>query len=389
MQFESGTRYRERELAQGKENVVIAAGNCSATILPAFGGKIASLRAADHELIHAPLRPCKPRNPTMSFEESDAAGWDECLPSVAACSVPTPAGLANIPDHGDLWRVPWQVLEVSGDSVTMRARCFSLPLEMTRSMILAETSSGWRMQILYSLANLGTNRVPWSWAAHPLFSVDPGDRILLPESVKTVRVENSRGNRLGLKGSQIAWPTGNAPNISDPSRCLNVTRDAASEIADKLFTGSMQEEWCALERASIGLRITVRFDRTLTPYLGLWLCYGGWPESNPADNPDSPKQYCVALEPATAPADSLADTGEWSRWLDAGETATWPMELALDRIKIETPRAHRSERKMAEQEMVEQQWLNEKWLNSNEMRTAPNRIGAFLSATTGSLKSRN
>jgi galactose mutarotase-like enzyme len=319
-------------VAHGKENVVIAAGDCGITILPGQGGKIASIRVGSHLLLHPPLHPYGPLNTTMGFEEGDAGGWDECLPSVAACSIATPAGTATVPDHGDLWRTPWQVLDATEDSVTMRARCFSLPLELTRSMILTTTDSGYKVEFLYSLTNVGSHRVPWSWAAHPLFVCAKGDRIVLPPEVTTLRLEGSRNNRLGKRGDSVAWPMA---RIADGTlRDLRQARADNADIGDKLFAGQFTgqlsglglSDWCALERASIGLRITLRFDTTLTPCLGLWVCYGGWPEG------DGPKQVCIALEPTTAPVDSLAETGEWTRWLEAGETVNWPMTLEIDRM---------------------------------------------------------
>jgi galactose mutarotase-like enzyme len=311
-------------LAGGGENVVITAGDCSITVMPALGGKIASLRIGSHELLHAPLHPYGPRNQTMSFSEGDASGWDECLPSVAECAIATEAGLAAVPDHGDLWRVPWQVLETSSDSVTMRAQCFSLPLELTRSMILSETPTGWKLQSLYSLTSLGAYAVPWSWVAHPLFVCAPGDSIVLPREVQDLQLEGSRGNRLGQRGETVAWPL--AILADDTQDDLSRAHAEGSGIGDKLFAGPMQKGWAELVRPSIGLRLTVRFDPALTPYLGLWMCYGGWPEG------DGPKQVCIALEPSTTPVDSLAETGDWSRWLDPGETVNWPMDLELDRI---------------------------------------------------------
>ena len=91
-----------------KENVVMRAGGCSVTILPRLGGKIASIQIGDRELLQEPLAPYAARTRAMSFDAGDASGWDECLPSVAACSVETDAGTASIPDHGDLWRVEWK-----------------------------------------------------------------------------------------------------------------------------------------------------------------------------------------------------------------------------------------------------------------------------------------
>jgi len=319
-------------LGESGENVVIQSGDCTVTILPALGGKIASIRVGAHELLQTPLRSYAPRTHIMSFSDADASGWDECLPSVAACALGTEAGSANIPDHGDLWRVPWQVLNQSSDSATFRARCFSLPLQLTRSLILSESTSGWKLQLLYSLTNLGAYNVPWSWSAHPLFVVSSGDRILLPDSVHSLRLEGSGGNRLGSNGDTVSWPLAQLAQFVPPGESttdLSLALSADTGVGDKLFAGPMLEGWATLDRPSVGLSLTARFDPQLTPYLGLWICYGGWP-----DEPGL-KQVCVAIEPATAPVDSLAETGPWSRSLEPGETFTWPLELAITFVSQE------------------------------------------------------
>jgi galactose mutarotase-like enzyme len=319
-------------LTETGENVVIQSGGCTVTLLPDLGGKIASIRIGPHELLQAPLHPYAPRNPTMPFDQADASGWDECLPSVAQCSIETNAGPASIPDHGDLWRVPWQLLGQSPDSVTLRARCFSLPLQLTRSLILSPLSgqtTGWNLQLLYSLTNLGGYNVPFSWCAHPLFATLPGDRILLPPEVNSLRLEGSGDDRLGNNGDWILWPVApeklpGSPHVT--KRDLRLAQPSDSRIGDKLFTGPLQQGWATLARPSIGLQLTVRFDPRLTPFLGLWICYGGWPEA-PGN-----KQVCVALEPCTAPVDSLAETGAWSKSLEPGETFSWPMELEISSL---------------------------------------------------------
>jgi galactose mutarotase-like enzyme len=264
----------------------------------------------------------------MGFAEGDASGWDECLPSVAPCSVQIPGGTAQVPDHGDLWILPWRVVEKGSDHVTLSATCFSLPLEITRSVLIRETPTGWRLSLLYTLANRGTVPVPWSWAAHPLFVAQAGDRIHLPASIHTLRVEGSGDNVLGVNGDSVAWPIARLADGSSDD--LSIAKAPASGRGDKLFTGLLTaeagENWCALERPSIGLKLTFRFDPAATPYLGLWLCYSGWPDG------DGLRQQCVALEPATAPVDSLAIAGPWSRTLAPGDTFSWPVELDLEHI---------------------------------------------------------
>jgi galactose mutarotase-like enzyme len=319
------------------ENVLIQLGECAVTVFPQFGGKIASIRIGDVELLQAPLAPVAPRSRAMGFEESDASGWDECFPSVAGCRVQTDRGVAEIPDHGDLWRVKWEEQGsaigrqgfTDGDHVssTLVGRCFSVPLELERTLALTETNRGWLLKLQYKVRNTGQYPVPWSWAAHPLFVVEQGDRIVLPETIRRVRVEGSRGGRLGKYGDEVAWPIATLADAGSVD--LSVAEAGDSGIGDKLFAGPLgaAENWCVLERRSVGLHIRVRFNSVATPYLGLWLCYGGWPER------EGPKQVCAAIEPTTAPVDSLAVQGGWSRALAAGETFSWPMEVEIERIE--------------------------------------------------------
>jgi galactose mutarotase-like enzyme len=110
---------------------------------------------------------------------------------------------------------------------------------------------------------------------------------------------------------------------------LSVAQSPESGIGDKLFAGPLaeSENWCALERPSARLRIRVGLDPSVTPYLGLWICYGGWP-----DRP-GPKQTCVAIEPATAPVDSLAEAGPGARLLEPGACAEWTMRVDFEPLR--------------------------------------------------------
>lgn len=309
------------------ENILIQSGDFCLTLVPHLGGKIASIRIKDRELLQTPLAPYGPRTRTMAFDASDASGWDECFPSVAGCQVETSAGPASIPDHGDLWRVAWQRVASNASSVTLRGECFSLPLALERALTVTEVEKGWRLSLEYKATNTGSYSAPWSWAVHPLFAVEAGDRILLPDSIHALRLEGSGGERLGTRGASVSWPM--AALAHGGKTDLSKTQPPRSGIGDKLFAGPLAagENWCALERVSAGVRIRVRFDPAATPYLGLWICYGGWPDRQGL------KQICVALEPTTAPVDSLAQTGSWSRRLAPGESFCWPMIVEFESIQ--------------------------------------------------------
>ena len=278
------------------EQAVLENSAMRVTVLPSLGGKIASIRVSPdgEELLQQPLQPYALRTRYMSFDSSDASGWDECLPSVAACEVPTHSGPASVPDHGDFWQVPWEVVSHSGTELEMSADGFSLPLRFSRTLRL----DGSRFRVSYALRNLSSESVEYIWSAHPLFAVEQGDHIVLPDSVREVTVEGSAEARLGQQGARQKWPKATLMNqkIAD----LTLAGKVTDGIGDKLFAASPTEGWCAIERKRLKQRVELRFDPADLPYLGLWICYGGWPEHN------SIRQQCVALEPCTALGDSLA-----------------------------------------------------------------------------------
>ena len=150
---------------------------------------------------------------------------------------------------------------------------------------------------------------------------------MLPSSVKQVSVEWSAGSRLGSQGTQHSWPR--TATGSGDATDLSLVGTAAEQVGDKLFTGALSEAWCTLQRARLGLEIHMTFDQRFARYLGVWLSYGGWP----ADR-DS-KQFCVALEPCTAPTDSLAVALRkgWARTLDPKQSDGWQVELQVRNIR--------------------------------------------------------
>ena len=296
------------------ENVLIQIGDCAVTILPHLGGKISSILVKGNELLQAPLAPTvRAPAPWALTRATPAAGMSAC-PRWPAAPSQTANGPVDVPDHGDLWRVAWQVLDCANGSITMRGECFSLPLELLRTVILTRTEKGYRLHADYKVTNTGAAEAPWAWSAHPGYASEAGDRVLLPDSIRTLRLESSGGCRLGKGGDSVAWPI--AKFVTGGETDLSVVTPAETGTGDKLFAGPLTaaENWCALERPSAGVRLRVSFDPSATPYLGLWICSGGWP-----DRPGT-KQHCVALEPATAPVDSLAITGPWSRTLAPGES---------------------------------------------------------------------
>ncbi len=220
------------------------------------------------------------------------------------------------------WRLPCEVEQRGLREMRLTATGSVLPLRLERTLKL----EGDTLRIAYRLENVGEVEVPHVWSAHPLFCVDPGDAIVLPPSVQQVSVEASAQDRLGTKGSVHQWPIAELRDGEkvDLSRAGNVS----DNIGDKLYAAAPAEGWAAIERRGPGLRVKVGFDPALCPYLGLWLCYGGWPQGQAS------RQQCVALEPCTAPGDSLAEALEKgsARMLAPGQSSLWWMTVSVSEL---------------------------------------------------------
>jgi galactose mutarotase-like enzyme len=286
-------------------------------ILPAFGGKITSLRSAltGEEFLLPPLQDYRRVSPTANFDRSDGGGFDECLPSVASCE--SIAGEASVPDHGDLWRISWNV-DSQDESVILHADAASRPLRLTRRAILQESS----LVLDYELFNLSDSPTTWLWSAHPLLRVDAGDRIVLPSDIEEVKVEYSASD-LVMRNRSIAWPR--AQSRLGREVDLSKVGEKDGRTAHKLFARVRKSGWGALYREKVGQGLIVRFDPSTLPFLGLWICAGAWPATG------AEKQYTVALEPTTSDVDSLesAERNGTSRSLGARERYQWKLEIQL------------------------------------------------------------
>jgi len=302
------------------ERVILKNELLQVEIIPELGAKIASLKMLPSgvEMLQQPLLPYAERTRTMAFDEGDASGFDECLPTVSGCKFDTGKGRVQVPDHGDFWRIPWTSKQ-TGHEVEMQATGFSLPLEFTKTLRL----EGNELTMHYTIRNVGEATTEFSWSAHPLFTAEAGDRVVLPASVTFVQVEGSGGNRLGAAGKRYDWPV--AKLESGTSIDLSECGAIESGVGDKLYTRAPQEGWCALDRVKLKTRVEMRFNPQESPFLGLWLCYGGWPEGRPN------RQQCVALEPCMAPMDSLAVASAkgYTRKLEAQQKYAWSISIRI------------------------------------------------------------
>ena len=275
--------------------VTLRTNKIEVSIIPQEGGRIASLHSLQTGLEF--LTQARPRRPTIapdleaSFQHGPCAGAEECLPTVGSCPDCTDG---PVPDHGDFWQIPWQTDSLSDSRLEMHAVGFSRPFRFERVIEVSEAS----VSLNYKVINIGSKPLSFLYAWHPLFAVDAGDRVVLPSEVSDVSLFYSRDEVLENAGRNLQWPT---LENKKGRRDLSVGMAAHHGTAEMIYTRKLQVGRCGLFRRNNGQGVILSFDTSRLPYLGVWLCFGGWPLSGM-----EPKQVAIALEPTTAPFNKLS-----------------------------------------------------------------------------------
>ena len=187
--------------------VRLAAARWTMEIRPERGGRITSLRLDGEELLDQGIGVDQPT--AEGFVEGGAFGWDEMVPNLDATD--------TLPDHGEAWRLPWDVLA----NGRMRCRGRLVPWELERGVEL-----GGSVQVRYAYKNVGGEPHAAYWCAHPLFKYEPGMEVgapvprLLPEGTST-KVFLGRGS---IDRVSLRWPSGTGIEFGWDAR---VTPDVA------------------------------------------------------------------------------------------------------------------------------------------------------------------
>ena len=222
---------------------------------PERGGRITSLRLHGEELLDQGIGVDQPT--ADRFVESGAWGWDEMVPNIEATD--------TLPDHGEAWRLPWEVLRANSSSAVMRASGRVVPWELTRTIELGDD-----VRVSYAYRNAGAEPQYAYWCAHPLFRYETG-------------------MDLGM------------PDLSDGS--------SAKAFLAKGSIDRFRLRWKS------GPRIELRWDAKLTPYVAIWACNG-----------DLGGYRQIAIEPATGGNDR-PDPAAPPPLLEPGESYEWWLQI--------------------------------------------------------------
>jgi galactose mutarotase-like enzyme len=280
--------------------IYLEAEGIALTMMPERGGKIISLVDTDRDrewLEQSADALVGPADVERSFDEGDMCGWDEMLPTISACRYP--GSDLELPDHGELWRVAWEVTQQTSNSVSTRRHGRILPYLFERTLALNANS----LRVEYRMSTSGIDDLTFLWAAHPLFSLQPETRVLVDSGSSIFDQLHENGSR-----TLVNWPRGGAV-LSDI---------AHAGQGKKLFARALNETVAVALIDPDGAQINLGWRRSQIPWLGIWM-----------DNCSLSRRPVAAIEATNGLDDSLeTSTLAGQSWtVSPGVARQWSIEL--------------------------------------------------------------
>lgn len=286
----------------------------SLTLIPAHGGRIAQITDARGNNWLADTGAAElPADAPVEFSGGTRGGWDECLPSVSDCTDPNRPGI-EIADHGDFWATPWAVDDLDEHCVSLVSEVPGHPLQVRKTVALpAEYES---MYVEIEIRNRTDLPYRYLYSAHPLWAFEHDISIDLPGAGR-MRTAFGPGWLEPVRGK---WPLLPSPD-SAPQDMSQIARhgDRSNYKVFVRWSGRAQYRVKALDSA-----LRLRQSPEVNPWLGLCVNRGAYPHAAAAE-------HWIALEPTTAPTDSLAvavQSGSAQK-LGAAGTVRWSTQIQI------------------------------------------------------------
>jgi hypothetical protein len=316
-----------RGTIEGFDTVEVNTGPISFTLIPALGGKISSLRdrrSGREWLWRHPRMPYQRVPHGSSYVQmADTGGWDECFPSVSACTYPSPPW-AGVPvqDHGELWSQPatLDLLEASdGAALRMSWQGVVLPYSFERTITAADHSA--RLRFEYLVMNNADAPIHFIWSAHPLMAIEPGMQLLLPPEARFNCLRFVPDAAPQLEGG-VRFPL--TVQTSTGAVDLAALPDRSAGIALKLWSDPCDAGWAAL-RARDG-EFRIQWNPAQLPQVAAWMNLGAMAFDGGAP------YFNMGLEPCIGAQDSLAEAVTVYHLFDIVPprgSRTWWLEVEL------------------------------------------------------------
>ena len=252
----------------------------------ALGGKVISLTGVGIEWL---LQPEGGRPRDQTFLGSGLSGWDECIPTVSACSAPDGRWLQ---DHGTVWSRAWHRDPDGFATVETDHFVFGRRLTTVGNALLAE----------YRVRSVTAVSTSLLWASHPQVLAPAGT--VVEVAVDRVLEVYPGPERL------TSWSSVSAIDSLRVGQCRKVYLKSAERVA------------AARILRPDGRWLRFAWDSDLVPHLGIWFDVEAF-----APSP------VIAVEPAIGWYDSLAraSSNGTAMTLAPGQHREWWLSVSVGR----------------------------------------------------------
>lgn len=271
--------------------VTIETDRLRAQFLPERGAKLASLvyKPINYELLvqrPAPQYSIQPFD--GDYVAAECSGLDDMFPTIDACYYDRyPWAGIKMADHGEVWNLPWEETR-ERESLHFSVNGVRFPYRLEKQVHFTGESI---LRFDYRLTNLSVFDFDFLWAAHPMFNLEEGAELVLPEGVQHIVCTLDVPGKLGRYGDEFPWPICTLPDGSQ--RDFRKMRPKTARDAYKYFIKEeMPEGWCGVKYHQSNFSLVLSFPVAQVPYLGILPNEGGWQDL-----------YNIFLEPCTAPFD--------------------------------------------------------------------------------------
>ncbi|WP_257349006.1 DUF5107 domain-containing protein [Pseudalkalibacillus decolorationis] len=275
---------------KGIESITLENDHIRCIILPSYGGKMVSfydkkvkyewLYQSNQDFLSIPSY-------GADFSKYDSSGFDEMFPGIDPG--PHPNSYKMIPDHGEVWTLPWSVTPTDV-GIEMEVKSPTFPYTLKKSMRLTESG----VDIHYEATNTSDESFPFIWAPHALMKLKSETLIDLPKGLSQIINVELNTKHLGGWGTLHSYPKTHSVSTGEPIDLSRLEPMETSTIEKFYFNEHLQEGWCSLVQPDISRKLTYWFPIEKVPFLGVWKTRGGYRG-----------EYNVALEPCTGVYDDV------------------------------------------------------------------------------------
>ena len=233
--------------------------------------------------------------PGSSYDDVWAGGWEELFPNDAAGHFEGRVML----DHGSWWTTAWTVADmVDGAEGIIR---LVAETQAPRTRCIKEFRLGADSSTLhanYRIESCEHDSFHFLFKQHLPVALSPSCRLVLPGG-RITPVDPTFS--LLLAPSQDAeWPI--ALGQGGESIDLSKVPPRSSKTREFVYLTEVPEGWCGVDDHERGAALRMHYDRSVFPFVWLFLTYGGWRNC-----------YTAVLEPCTNMPKDLAAAAEAGR----------------------------------------------------------------------------